>query len=116
MILAILLWLGNPMTWLIAMMVMVGWSRVFRRKTPEERSRIVRVGTDSPEAFGSAFLFLSMAYRPNHAFMAKSQIEQREDQDDDEEGGPDTAKKHLARQLRRIRRGETVDRLVWLLE
>jgi hypothetical protein len=118
MILSILLWLGNPMTWLIAMMIMVGWSRVFQRGSggPVDRSRIVRVGTDSPEAFGAAFMFLSMAYRPNHAFIAKAQIQQREAEDDDDEGGPDSPQKHLSRQLRRIRRGEKVDRLVWRLE
>jgi hypothetical protein len=76
----------------------------------------VRTGTDSPEAFGAAFLFLSMAYRPNHAFIAKAQIQQREDEDDDDEGGPDTARKHLLRQLRQIRHGEKVDRLVLRLE
>jgi hypothetical protein len=117
MILSILLWLGNPMTWLIAMMIIVGWSRISRRnnrKRPDQ-SRIVETGTDSPEAFGAAFLFLSMAYRPNHAFIARAQIEQREDEDDDE-GGPDTARRHLLRQLRRIRHGEKVDRLVLRLE
>jgi hypothetical protein len=118
MVLSILLWLGNPMTWLIAMMMVVGWSRIFRRpnRNKQDQSRIVRMGTDSPEAFGAAFLFLSVAYRPNHAFMAKAQIQQREDEDDDDEGGPDTARKHLLRQLRQIRRGEKIDRLVLRLE
>jgi hypothetical protein len=118
MILSILLGLGNPMTWLIAMMVMVGWSRIFQRvnKGPDNSSRIVRTGAGSPEAFGSAFLFLSMAYRPNHAFIARAQITQQEDTDDDDQGGPDTPQKHLLRQLRRIRRGERVDRLIWRLE
>ena len=118
MILSILLWLGNPMTWLIAMMVMVFWSRTFGRpnRDQQDRSRITRVGTESPEAFGTAFQFLSIAYRPNHAFVAKAQIVQREDEDEDDEGGPDTAKRHLMRQLRRIRRGEAVDRLVLRLE
>jgi hypothetical protein len=118
MILSILLWLGNPMTWLIAMMVMVGWSRMSQRvyKRPDISSRVVRAGAGSPEAFGAAFLFLSMAYRPNHAFIAKAQITQQEETDDDDEGGPDTPQKHLHRQLRRIRHGEKVDRLVWRLE
>ena len=118
MILSILLWLGNPMTWLIAMMIIVVWSRIFRRadRNPQDQSRIVHTGADSPEAFGAAFLFLSMAYRPNHAFIAKAQITQRDDEDDDDEGGPDTARKHLLRQLRRIRHGEKVDRLVLRLE
>jgi hypothetical protein len=34
--------------------------------------------------------------------------------DDDEEGGPPDPTKHLQRQLRRIRRGEKVDRLIVL--
>jgi hypothetical protein len=118
MILSILLWLGNPMTWLIAMMVMVGWSRLRQRvkKRQDNSFRVVRTGAGSPEAFGAAFLFLSMAYRPNHAFIAKAQITQQEDTDDDDNGGPDTPQKHLMRQLRRIRRGEKVDRLIWRLE
>jgi hypothetical protein len=61
-------------------------------------------------------MFLSMAYRPNHAFVAKAQIVQEEDADDDDQGGPDTPKRHLLRQLRRIRRGENVDRLILRLE
>jgi len=38
------------------------------------------------------------------------------DADDDDQGGPDTPQRNLMRQLRRIRQGETVDRLVWRLE
>jgi hypothetical protein len=48
--------------------------------------------------------------------MARAQIEQREDEDEDDEGGPDTARRHLLRQLRQIRRGEKIDRLVLRLE
>jgi biopolymer transport protein ExbB/TolQ len=114
----VLLSLANPMTWLITVMIVVTWSRIFRRanKKEEDASRIVRIGAGSPEAIGAAFQFLSIAYRPNHAFTAKAQIVQHEDADDDEEGGPDTPQKHLHRQLRRIRRGEAVERLVWRLE
>jgi hypothetical protein len=116
--LAILMWLSTPITWLIVMMIVVAWSRVFRRAntSQENRSRIVRTGAGSPEAFGAALMFLSMAYRPNHAFIAKAQIQQHEDEDEDDQGGPDTPQKHLRRQLRRIRRGEPVDRLIWRLE
>ncbi len=114
--LLVLLSLANPMTWLIATMIVVTWSRIFRRKEPGNPSRIVRTGAFSTEAAGAAFLFLSMAYRPNHAFVAKAQIQQEEDAEDDDEGGPDTPQKHLHRQLHRIRRGEAVDRLVWRLE
>ena len=116
--LAILIWLSTPITWLIVMMFMVAWSRIFQRadKKQVNPSRIVRTGSSSPEAFGAAFLFLSMAYRPNHAYIAKAQITQQEDQDDDDQGGPDSPRRHLLRQLRRIRRGEHVDRLVLRLE
>lgn len=115
--LAILLWLSTPITWLIAIMLMAAWTR-FRhpRGKRENSSRIVRLGATSPEAMGAALMFLSMAYRPNHAFVARAQIVQREDADDDDQCGPDTPQKHLRRQLRRIRRGETVDRLIWRLE
>ena len=116
--LLLLLSLANPMTWLIATMIVITWSRIFRRtdKKRENSSRFVRMGASSSEAAGAAFLFLSMAYRPNHAFIAKAQMQQQEDADDDDRGGPDTPQKHLRRQLRRIRRGEAVDRLVWRLE
>jgi hypothetical protein len=65
---------------------------------------------------GTALLFLVMAHRPNHEFVARAQIREMEDADDDDQGGPDRSKRELMRQLRGIRRGETVDRLVWRLE
>jgi hypothetical protein len=116
--LMILLSLCSPITWILVMMTVVAWSHLFKRpnEKQEHRSRIVKVGPTSPEAMGAALMFLSMAYRPNHAFVAKAQIQQHEDADDDDEGGPDSPEKHLRRQLRRIRRGEPVDRLVWRLE
>ena len=118
MILTFLLWLSNPVTWLVAMMIVAGWSHVFRRPAtkPEDAARIVRVGASSPDAMGSALLFLVMAHRPNHEFVAKARVREQEDADDDDQGGPDTPQRHLMRQLRRIRRGEPVDRLVWRLE
>ena len=113
----LLMGLASPMTWLVVAMVIAGWhrARTLDRK-PEDAARIVKTGPTTPEGVGAALMFLSMAYRPNHAFVAKAQIVEREDQDDDDQGGPDTSKRHLMRQLRRIRRGEPVDRLVWRLE
>jgi hypothetical protein len=110
--------LANPMTWLIATMVYIYWRRFRERrsrdgKPPTQRSR---AGASSAAALGAAFQFLSMAYRPNHAFVAKAQIQQQEDADEDDDGSPETPVKHLHRQLRRIRRGEPVDRLIWRLE
>jgi hypothetical protein len=116
--LTLLLCLSNPITWLVAMMLVAGWSHVFRRPNskPEDAARIVKVGASSPDAMGSVLLMLVMAHRPNHEFVAKAQIREQEDADDDDQGGPDTRQRNLMRQLRRIRRGETVDRLVWRLE
>jgi hypothetical protein len=116
--LSFLMWLSTPITWIIAMMIVAGGARILHPgdRRPENRSRIVRGGPATSEAMGAALMFLSMAYRPNHAFVAKAQIRQHEDEDDDGEGGPDTSRKHLHRQLRRIRHGEKVDRLVWRLE
>ena len=116
--LTFLLCLSNPITWIVAMMLVAGWSHVFRRPDtrPEDVARIVKVGASSPDAMGAALLFLVMAHRPNHEFVAKAQIREQEDVDDDDQGGPDTPQRHLMRQLRRIRHGETVDRLVWRLE
>jgi hypothetical protein len=118
MSLFVLMSLANPMTWLIATMLYITWLRHRERKSrkgkqPAQRSR---AGTSSAAALGAAFQFLSMAYRPNHAFVAKAQIQQQEDADEDDDGSPESPVKHLHRQLRRIRRGEPVDRLIWRLE
>jgi hypothetical protein len=58
---------------------------------------------------GFAFLPLSILYRPSLAEVAKAQIRQQEDVDEDENGDPESPLKHLLRQLRRIRRGEPLE-------
>ena len=117
MTLFVLMSLANPMTWLIAAMLCIAWSRAReRRRIAKHPGRRSRVRVLSTADLGSAFQFLSIAYRPNHAFVAKAQIQQQEDVDEDDDGSPDTPVKHLHRQLRRIRRGEPVDRLIWRLE
>src|SRR4051812_7429021 len=110
MALTILLWLSSPLIWLMVMTMIAGWSQVSRKPgtNPEYAARIVKVGPTTPQGVGAALMFLSMAYRPNHSFVAKAQIVQREDEDEDDQGGgQDTPQRHLKRQLRRIRRGET---------
>jgi hypothetical protein len=49
-------------------------------------------------------------YRPSVACVLK--VQEDEDADEDDEGDPENLKKQLSRQLKRIRRGEPVDRLV----
>src|SRR5215469_1702447 len=113
----ILMWLSSPITWLVIAMAASGWGHLLRKpdRKPEDAARIIKSAATTPDLAG-ALMFLSMAYRPNHAFVAKAQIVEREDEDEDDQGGPDTPQRHLMRQLRRIRRGESVDRLVWRLE
>jgi hypothetical protein len=111
----VLMGLTNPMTWLIVTMVYVSWSRM-RSKDKQAGASKRRSGIPTDAGIAAAFQLLSLAYRPNHAFVAKAQIQQQEDADDDNDGTPETPIKHLHRQLRRIRRGEHVERLVWRLE
>lgn len=109
--------LASPVTWLIAIAVVISLGRLRDRilRTPGKPSRRRRMGATTAAA-GAAFQFFAIAYRPNHAFTAKAQIQQQEDADEDDNGTPETPLKHLHRQLRRIRHGEPVERLIWRLE
>ncbi len=57
-----------------------------------------------------AFLFLQVFCRPSIANVVE--VKQEEDADEDDEGDPGSVTKQLNRQLKRIRRGEPVERLV----
>lgn len=118
MTLSLLVWLSNPITWMIAMMLVAYGARALRNehRNPRDEHRVVRVGSSGPEAVAAALMFLTTAYRPSVEFIAKTQIQQQEDADDDQQGGPDSPKKHFQQQLRRIRNGEHLDGLVWRLE
>ena len=116
--LLVLMCLSNPINWLVVLMLIAGWSRLFRRvkRKPQDATRFAQVGSGTTEAATAALLFLSAAYRPSQEFVAKAQIQEHEEADDDDQGGPDSPRKHLQQQLRRIRHGELIDRLVWFLE
>jgi L-lactate permease len=64
----------------------------------------------SAVGLGMAFLFLQAFWRPSisHAIEVRQEV----DAEDDDEGEPETVEKQLSRQLKRIRRGEVVERLV----
>ena len=79
------------------------------RKHPPSASPLPLVASNA--LIGLAFLPFSIIYRPNLAEVAKAQIRQQEDADEDENGDPESPLKHLLRQLRRIRRGEQVETL-----
>jgi hypothetical protein len=61
-------------------------------------------------ALGTMLLFTQTFYRPSMAYV----VEAREpiDEDEDDSGNPDGPDKLLHLQLKRIRRGEPVDRLL----
>lgn len=108
--------LASPVTWLLAFAVGLA---LFRRSQPGagQTTRRRRRGPRAATAgLGAAFQVLAIAYRPSHAFVVKAQIQQEEDADKDDDGTPETPLQHLHRQLRRIRSGEPVDRLIWRLE
>lgn len=115
---SLLLALANPVTWLIGVVVVALWqdSRRARKEFQRTGKRPVRLHSSALLAAGLAFQFMSIAYRPQHAFIAKAQIRMEEKADEDDDGGRETPIRHLHRQLRRIRRGDPVDRLIWRLE
>ena len=61
-------------------------------------------------AFGLALQFVQVFYRPSVDYVLEAKQEEAAEEDD--EGDPETAAKQLSRQLKRIRRGERVERLV----
>lgn len=64
----------------------------------------------SSAALGTILLFVQVFYRPSIAYVVEARQEAGVEEDD--AGDPDTPARQLERQLRRIRRGEPVDRLV----
>lgn len=126
---SLLMALASPVTWLLVAAIASMWRRGRGKKVAVQQQHAAAAHGDTvagarrrgvmPGAaldVGAAFLFLSTAYRPSLEFMVKAQLRQVEDVDEDDQGGPETPQRHLHRQLRRIRRGEPVERLVWRLE
>ncbi len=61
---------------------------------------------------GNALQILQVIAQPRAEYVLAEKFD--DEADDDDEGEPDTPEKHLHRQLRRIRRGEKVERLTVL--
>ena len=85
--------------------------RLLRKLNTPPRSRRRFRFSARDTAMGFAFLPLGVVYRPSLVEVVKAQIRQQEDADEDDNGDPDSPRKHLLRQLRRIRRGEHVETL-----
>lgn len=84
--------------------------RAIWKPKPQKRRRRFRL-SGANAALGLSFLPFAAIYRPRLIEVAKAQIRQQEDVDEDDNGDPDTPVRHLMRQLRRIRRGEAVESL-----
>lgn len=69
-----------------------------KRPRKSQRLAISAINT----AMGQTFLPFASIYRPNLIEVAKAQIREQEDVDEDDSGDPETSQKHLLRQLRRI--------------
>jgi hypothetical protein len=82
---------------------------IWKPKSSRRRRRFGVLAANA--ALGLAFLPFAAIYRPRMIEVAKVQQRQQEDVDEDDNGAPETPLGHLLRQLRRIRRGEQVDRL-----
>ena len=98
-------------------LVLVSWAqglhaRATGRVSPHKPVR--RIG--ARYALGAAFLCFSVFYHPRLELATAAQVEQEQQDDEDDRGEPDSPIRHLLRQLRLLRRGEPVDRLVWRLE
>jgi len=65
-----------------------------------------------PSAFalGMVLQFVEVFYRPSVDYVLETKQEEVVEEDD--EGDPETGTKELSRQLKRIRRGERVERLI----
>jgi len=62
---------------------------------------------------GNAFQQLQQFVAPSTEYTLEEKL--KEDAEDDDEGGSDDPAKHLERQLKRIRRGERVEKLTTIL-
>ena len=86
---------------------------VLRRAGWKRGKRLGRKGLGYyPSAFalGMALQFIQVFYRPSVDYVLEAKQDEHADEDD--EGDPESLMKQLNRQLRRIWRGEPVDRLV----
>jgi hypothetical protein len=85
--------------------------RVSVSKRKKRKGKRVLGFCPSSAALGAALLFLSAFYRPGLNFAIEASL--HEEVEEDDQGDPETPEGLLAQQLRRIRRGEKVERLVW---
>jgi hypothetical protein len=91
--------------------VLFGLRRFLWRRTKRQGRRNLGFCPTYTSA-GNALQALQVMAQPRAGYVLTEKFD--DTADDDDEGGPDTPDKHLHRQLRRIRRGEKVERLTVL--
>jgi hypothetical protein len=109
-----LFWIAAGMAALVPFLVIAGLvANYFMRRFAWKRNQ--RLGRKNPgfcpssSSMGTALQCLQVFYRPSIAFVVEAKEE--EDAAEDDEGDPESRSKRLNRQLKRIRRGEPIDRL-----
>ncbi|HEY6490355.1 MAG: hypothetical protein WCC26_00015 [Terracidiphilus sp.] len=97
----------------LAILGILGWhsirSLVVSRK--QSRGRRILASWSSAFVLGTAFQFLQVIYRPSTTHV----MEAKQDDHADEDDSGETLPKQLNRQLRRIRHGERIDKIVLTL-
>jgi hypothetical protein len=79
-------------------------------KARKWRRRTASSFCPSATALGIVLLFVQILYRPTVSYVLE--VKQDEETKDDDQGDSETLTRQLGFQLKRIRRGEPVDRLV----
>ncbi len=94
----------------LAIVFILGHYVVRRANCRRRRRRSIPGFYPSSASLGAVFLLTQMFYRPSirHAIEARLVI----DVEENDQGDPDAPAKQLDRQLKRIRRGESVESLV----
>jgi hypothetical protein len=111
-----ILGLGAPVVCVLALVLVAFVQGVFLRRSQKRNPQGQFRRAGATYALSTAFLCLSIFYRPQLELAVKARIQRQEQQDEDDQGDPESPLRQLLRQLRSIRRGEAVDRLVWRLE
>ncbi|UWZ82984.1 hypothetical protein [Occallatibacter riparius] len=110
------LFLSAPLVCIVALVLLAFLQGLRLHFDPKARARKSVRRTGAAYALGATFLYFSMFYHPRLELAATAQTQQQEQQDEDDSGEPESPIRRFLRQLRSIRRGEPVDRLIWKLE
>jgi hypothetical protein len=90
---------------------------LFRRAVWKRNRRLGKKNVGyypSAVGLGAALLFMQIFYRPSSAHAIEARL--RVDAEEDDEGEPETPALHMSSQLKRIRRGKPVERLIYRRE